>query len=41
MKKVIVFMMVFSLSLFAQRKMTPLMDALERKDTKRAIELIN
>ena len=33
--------MLFSLSLFAQRKMTPLMEALEKKDSKRAIELIN
>ncbi len=43
MKKIIVliFMAVFSLSLFSQQKRTPLMDALENKDTKRAIELIN
>ena len=41
MKKIIILIMLFSLSLFAQRKMTPLMEALEKKDSKRAIELIN
>lgn len=41
MKRIIVFIMFFSLSLFAQRKMTPLMEALEKRDVKKSIELIN
>ena len=43
MKKIIVliFIMAFSLSLFSQQKRTPLMDALEKRDTRRAIEIIN
>ena len=39
MKRIIVFIMFFSLSLFAQRKMTPLMEALEKRDVKKSIEL--
>ena len=41
MKKILVFIFIISISVFAQRKMTPLMEALERKDIKKAIELIN
>ena len=41
MKKILVLIFIISVTVFAQRKMTPLMEALEKKDTKRAIELIN
>ena len=41
MKKIIFLLIIISAALFAQQKRTPLMDALEKRDIKTAIALIN
>ena len=41
MKKIIFLFIIINAALLAQQKRTPLMDALEKRDTKTAIALIN